>query len=331
MPAYRAAGDIARVIQAIPDFVSAIFVVDDHSPDNTVEIVSGLAARDGRIHLIRHPDNRGVGGAVMSGYRAAWEAGAAIIVKMDSDGQMDPRYLLPLIDPLLERKADYTKGNRFLHMRALRAMPPLRQLGNLGLSFITKIATGYWNIFDPTNGYTAIRAALVPLLDPGWIDSRYFFETSLLLELSRLRVVVRDVPIPARYDGESSSLSEVDTLFRFPPKLLRGFFRRILIQYFIRDFSTFSFLLLTGLAFTLFGAAWGIYHWRLSDLTHTPATTGTVMIAILPIILGIQFLLQALALDIQNIPTELFPLSGPDSTPTESEPARPGERSLPGS
>jgi glycosyltransferase involved in cell wall biosynthesis len=314
IPAYLAAREIAGVIQAIPDFVSAIFVVDDHSPDHTAEIVSILAAKDQRIHLICHPANLGVGGAVMSGYRAAWEAGAGIIVKLDSDGQMDPHYLYPLIYPLLQQKADYTKGNRFLHVRELRTMPFMRQLGNLGLSFITKTATGYWNIFDPTNGYTAIRAVLVPLLDSSQIDGRFFFETSLLLELSRLRAVVRDVSIPARYGDETSLLSEKDALFRFPLKLIRGLFHRILIQYFIRDFSTFSFFLLIGSIFTLFGTTWGAYHWRLSDLTHIPATTGTVMIAILPIILGVQFLLQALVVDIQNVPSEPVSLVEPNAS-----------------
>jgi len=300
IPAYRAAAHIESVLAKIPEFVTLIVVVDDRSPDDTAEIVGRCP--DPRVRLIRHETNQGVGGAVLTGYRAAMAAGADIIVKMDSDDQMDPAQLLPLIAPIVRREADYTKGNRFIHTRELTSMPLVRRIGNAGLSFMTKLASGYWNIFDPTNGYTAISAGVVGMIRQEFISRRYFFESSLLLELSLVRAAVRDVPMPAIYGSEKSSLSVWKTLFEFPPRLFRGLVRRIVLQYFVRDFSAFSLFLLAGLFLTIFGSVWGIVHWIKSYETGVPTPTGTVMLAVLPIVLGIQFLVQCVAADIQGVP-----------------------------
>lgn len=302
IPAYRAEKHILDVLAGIPRFVSFIVVVDDCSPDNTAELVQTCA--DSRVHLVSHERNQGVGGAVLTGYAKAVELGAEIIVKMDSDGQMDPAYIIPLIAPILMGQADYTKGNRFLHAHELKSMPLLRRVGNAGLSFLTKAASGYWNIFDPTNGYTAIQASIIPVLDDSKIDHRYFYESSMLIELGMNRAVIRDVYIPAKYQAEVSSLSEWKALLEFPPRLLAGFLRRLLIQYFIRDFGIFSVLLVLGLSFSAFGLIFGLYHWYLSSITATIASTGTVMIAVLSLILGWQLLIQCIAVDIQNIPHE---------------------------
>jgi glycosyltransferase involved in cell wall biosynthesis len=302
IPAFQAAKQITDVLRGIPKFVSAIVVIDDCSPDHTSELVTGC--NDSRIHLVRHERNQGVGGAVLTGYRKALELGAEIIVKMDSDDQMDPAYLIPLIAPILAGQADYTKGNRFLHADKLKSMPIIRRIGNAGLSFLTKAASGYWNIFDPTNGYTAIHATIISLLNTSRMHKRYFFESSVLIELGMIRAVARDVLIPARYHNEESSLSEWKAFFEFPPRLLAGFLRRLLIQYFLRDFSIFSMLLLSGVMFSSFGLVFGLYHWYISSITNTIASTGTVMIAVLPLILGSQLLIQAMIVDMQNIPIE---------------------------
>lgn len=302
IPSFQAAQSILRVISGLPRFVSRIVVVDDCSTDETAALVSQYAADDPRLVLVRHTVNLGVGGAVLTGYRRATELGADILVKMDADDQMDPAYLLPLVAPILTGEADYTKGNRFLHTRELRAMPVARRIGNLGLSFMTKVASGHWPIFDPTNGYTAIHAAIVPLVNRSAIDQRYFFESSMLLELGLLRAVVRDVSIPARYQGETSHLSKRRAFLEFPRRLFRGFCHRLWLQYFVRDFTMVSIFIVVGLALFLFGAAFGAYHWYLSINTGIAATTGTVMLAVLPIILGIQLLLQAMIADIQSTP-----------------------------
>ncbi len=200
VPAYCAEKTIQGVVECIPKWVDYLIVVDDCSPDRTREIVKSLA--DQKIHLICHDHNQGVGGAMLSGYQKAWELGADIIIKMDSDGQMDPLYMDALIQPIMKGQADFTKGNRFLHEADLRRMPWARRIGNLCLSFLTKLASGYWNIFDPTNGYTAISGAIIPIINKDRISKRYFFETSMLLELGLKRAVVRDVSMPAVYAGE---------------------------------------------------------------------------------------------------------------------------------
>lgn len=303
IPAYRAVATIAEVITGVPTFVRHVVVVNDASPDSTTDVVRSVG--DPRVVLVEHETNEGVGGAVMSGYARAAELGADIVAKMDADGQMDPEHLLTLITPIVTGQADYTKGNRFLHGRELRAMPGRRRFGNAGLSFMTKLASGYWGIFDPTNGYTAIHASLLPAIADASIAKRFFFESSMLLALSQLRAVVRDVYIPARYPaGARSQLSESRAAIGFPWQLLRGFVRRILLQYFVRDFTAVSLYLVFGLVLAVFGGVWGVWHWVSSAQAGTVASTGTVMIAVLPIIVGVQLLLQAITLDIQNVPAE---------------------------
>ena len=316
IPAYRAAASIREVIAGVPAFVRHIVVVVDGSPDKTA--LAARQAGDGRLEILVHERNQGVGAAVMSGYERARDLGAEVIAKMDADGQMDPDYLLALIAPIVLGEADYTKGNRFLHGRELSAMPGRRRLGNAGLSFLTKLASGYWNIFDPTNGYTAIHGSLVPLLGTAGVARRFFFESSMLLNLSLLRAVVRDVYIPARYPGNPSFLSESRAAVEFPLRLLSGFLHRLRIQYFLRDFTAVSLYLVFGVVLGLFGAIWGAWHWAISVQSGVPATTGTVMIAVLPIIVGVQLLLQAFTLDIQGAPsapihTSARLVGGPDA------------------
>ncbi len=310
IPAYKAEKHILRVLERIPDFISHVVVIDDCSPDRTAELVQQRTLVDPRVLLVQHTENQGVGGATVTGYHAAAEMGAMVIAKMDSDGQMDPNYLLPLINPIIQGKADYTKGNRFLYGTEIERMPLVRRIGNLGLSFLTKAASGYWNIFDPTNGYTAIRTALLKRMDLSKVDRRYFFETSLLIEMGIRRAVVRDVSIPARYGDETSSLSEWKALLEFPPKLLKGMLRRIYILHFFHDFTSIAVFLLGGLAGVTFGLIWGIYHWVKSSQMGVPASTGTVMIAVLPLMIGIQLILQAIVLDIQNVPGEVVDADG---------------------
>lgn len=300
IPAFGVARHIEGVIGAIPDLVSDIIVVDDASRDETARIVGRLA--DPRLRLLRHQENGGVGAAVITGYRQALELGADVVVKLDGDGQMDPAHLSSLLEPILAGEADYTKGSRFYHTRRLRQMPFLRRVGNLGLSFLTKASSGYWDVFDPTNGYTAIHRKVLEMLEWQHLDRRWFFETSMLIELNLLRAVVRDVQIAAKYGDESSSLSPVGALLRFPRKLLAAFCRRIWLQYFVREFSPVSLFLVTGALLSVFGTLWGAAHWLQSARTGVEASTGTVMIAVVPLILGVQLLLQAMSLDIQNVP-----------------------------
>jgi dolichol-phosphate mannosyltransferase len=309
IPAYRVASEIEAVIGSLPDYLRHIIVVDDASPDNTVKVVEALSNHDRRIFLIRHAHNRGVGGAMITGFQKALELGAQVIVKIDGDGQMDPAYIPELLAPLVQGKADYTKGNRFRDFESLRRMPIVRRIGNLGLSFLTKAATGYWNCFDPTNGYFAIRSEVLELMPLERLDRGYFFETSMLAHLYLLEAFVLDIPIPARYRGERSSLSVRRALFEFPLKLLSTYLRRILLKYFLYDFSMMSVYLLTGLPLLLFGLIFGSVKWAQYYHLGVPAPTGTVILPTLALILGIQILLSAIEIDMNAAPKA--PRSGP--------------------
>lgn len=302
IPAYRVERDIQDVLCGIPPYIAHIIVVDDASPDSSADLVTAAAQTDKRIHLIRHDRNQGVGGAMKSGFRVAIEKGAQIIIKLDGDGQMDPVHIPALLTPLIEGVADYTKGNRFRDFGSLRQMPLVRRIGNLGLSFLTKAATGYWNIFDPTNGYFAIRADVLKQLPLERIDNSYFFETSMLSHLYLLDAFVMDVTIPARYRNETSSLSIRRVLFEFPLKLTRTLFRRLVLKYFIFDFSMMSIYMLTGIPLLLFGLIFGITKWIQYAQLGIAAPTGTVILPTLSVILAIQILLSAIEIDLNASP-----------------------------
>lgn len=309
IPAYRVERDIESVVSGLPPYIKHIIVVDDASPDSCADLVTAAAQKDSRITLIRHSKNQGVGGAMISGFRKALELGAQIIIKLDGDGQMDSAHIPALITPLLEGKADYVKGNRFRDFQSLQQMPIIRRIGNLGLSFLTKAATGYWNIFDPTNGFFAIRAEILAQLPLEKIDRRYYFETSMLSHLYLLDAYILDIPLPARYRGETSNMVIRSVLIEFPIKLTRTFFRRIILKYFLIDFSMTSVYLLTGIPLLLFGLIFGITKWIQYAAIGIAAPTGTVMLPTLSVILAIQILLSAIEIDLNSTPRKA--LTGP--------------------
>lgn len=300
VPAHNEARHIARVIATIPDFVDHLIVVDDCSQDGTSE--AALACVDCRLMVLKTPSNQGVGGAVVLGYRKGLELGSDILVKMDGDGQMPPEYLSTLLDAIVDQGYDYAKGNRFLASDSLYQMPRKRLLGNMALTFLTKLASGYWHIFDPQNGYTAIKADALRMLDLEAIHKRFFFENDMLVHLKLLSLRVRDVGIPSRYGEEESDISVLKTGFAFPVLLVRRFLRRIYQEYVLRDFSPIALFLFLGAALFLWGIVFGIYVWIESFITQHPRSTGTIMLAVLPLIMGFQLLLQAFVMDIQQTP-----------------------------
>jgi glycosyltransferase involved in cell wall biosynthesis len=309
IPCYRVEREIQSVLDAVPSYIQHVIVVDDASPDSTPELVTASAEKDKRITLIRHPSNRGVGAAMVTGYSRALELGAQIVAKIDGDGQMDMDHLADLLQPLIEGRADYTKGNRFRDFKSLQNMPFVRRVGNMGLAFLAKAATGYWDLFDPTNGFTAIRAEALGHLPFEKIDRRYYFETSMLANLYLLGAVVKDIPMPARYRGEMSSLIVHRILFEFPSKLLTTFLRRLLLKYLIYDFSMGTIYLLAGIPLFLFGLIFGIVKWIQYARLGVAAPTGTVMLPTLSVLLGIQLLLSGIEIDLRSVPHE--PLSAP--------------------
>lgn len=304
VPAFNEARKIGGTLRAIPAFVSRIVVVDDCSTDNTAQVVEGHARDDARIVLVRHERNQGVGGAMVSGFRKALELRAEIVVKMDGDGQMPAEFLADLLRPLLARDADFAKGNRFHDFQALAHMPVVRRAGNVALSFLTKAAVGYWSCFDPCNGYVAIRGEILAALPLDRLHRSYFFETSLLAELYLLGAKIADVSMPARYGDEQSKLSVGRVLCEFPPKLIGCLARRLLLKNFLYDFSMESIYLLTSLPLLTFGLIYGLTNWIGYASAGIAAPTGTVMIAVITIILGFQLLLAAIAEDLRRVPEQ---------------------------
>jgi glycosyltransferase involved in cell wall biosynthesis len=304
IPCYRAATTIESVIGSIGTEVAAIYCVDDASPDDTARVLDQLAARDARVRVVRRPVNGGVGAATVDGYRAAIADGMGILVKIDSDGQMDPALIPDFIAPILSGQADYVKGNRFFNADTVGAMPAKRVIGNAGLSFLTKLSTGYWDLFDPTNGYTAIHADVAAALPQKRLHPRFFFESDLLFRLSTVQARVIELPLMAQYNAPNSHLNELRCLVTFPGLHLRNLAKRIGYNYFLRNFSLASVNLVLGILLAGFGFLFGLIEWVRSVDTGVPATTGTVMLSALPFLLGIQFLLSFLSHDMAMAPRE---------------------------
>lgn len=305
IPCYKVSNHIREVLYSLPEFIDDIIVVDDDCPENSGNIAESLGLD--KMHILYHDKNQGVGGAVISGFKKALELNSDIVVKLDGDGQMDAGKIEKLIQPLIDNTADYTKGNRFYDFEALRSMPKTRLFGNSLLSFAIKAASGYWNIMDPTNGFCAISSQTLQALNLDKIEKRYFFETDMLIHLNLMNKVVQDVPISAIYKDEISNLSIENVTLTFPFKILKRLIKRIFLQYYVYDFNMASIYLFFGIPFILFGLIFGIYHWTIGVMENMENNAGTIMLAALPIILGLQFLLQAISIDIHNIPKKNNP------------------------
>ncbi|MDE9566244.1 glycosyltransferase family 2 protein [Xenorhabdus bovienii] len=305
IPSYKVKNHILKVIEGIGDDVEKIYVVDDCCPDGTGDFVLE-SNTDKRVTVLKNDSNQGVGGAVMNGYTKALSDGMDIVVKIDGDGQMDPSLISLFIKPIIAGEADYTKGNRFFNLDRITEMPKIRLFGNAVLSFMTKISSGYWDLFDPTNGYTAIHRDIINHLPMDKISKRYFFESDMLFRLNTLKAVVVDIPMDAKYEDEESNLKIKNIIGDFLFKHTRNFFKRVFYNYYLRDMSLASIELPIGVVLFIFGIATGVTNWLDTINTGIPATPGTVMLSGLPIILGLQLILAFIGHDINNIPKRPF-------------------------
>ncbi|MFH0264226.1 glycosyltransferase family 2 protein [Vibrio rumoiensis] len=302
IPCFKVKKHILQVINSIGEEVDVIIAVDDCCPENTGEYILE-ACNDPRLIVIKHEKNLGVGGAIKTAYKKSLELNVDIVVKVDGDGQMNPKLIPRFIQPIVNGTCDYTKGSRFFNLESLLAMPALRKLGNTALSFVNKVSSGYWNIMDPTNGFTAIHKNALSLLPLDKINDRYFFESDMLFRLGTIRAVVRDVPMDSVYDDEESNLSVRKVLVDFPPLYIKSFYKRVFYTYFLRDLNGASMQMILGLTLILFGSIWGTTQWISSAESQIITTSGTVMIGALPIILGCQFMLSAINYDMNNMPS----------------------------
>ncbi|MGE5625414.1 MAG: glycosyltransferase family 2 protein [Bacillota bacterium] len=307
IPCYKVKAKVSQVIAGIGPEVAWILCVDDACPEKSGDYIRD-SVRDPRVSVIRLTENQGVGGATCAGYRAALEKHADVVVKLDGDGQMDPKLIPTLVKPIAAGAADYAKGNRFYNMEDVAAMPLLRLLGNAFLSFASKFSSGYWSVVDPTNGYTAVHGKVLSLLPLDKLSRRWFFESDMLFRLNTIGAVIADVPMRAVYADERSNFHALTVIPEFAWKHLRNYLKRIFYNYFLRGFSIASVELLAGIALLTFGIAYGAVEWEAAFSRQAYASAGTVMMAALPVILGFQLLLSFLNYDIQAAPTA--PLQG---------------------
>ena len=298
IPCYKVEDKIEAVLHQLPEWADYIIAVNDCSPDNTGNILNKEAEKNPKIHVIHHSHNQGVGGSMVSGFTKALELEADFIVKLDGDGQMDASHILPMLEILQNKQFDYVKGNRFFDRAHIGQMPFLRRIGNMGMGFFIKMASGYWHISDPANGFFAIRRETLQQVRFSNLAKRFFFESSLLIELYYTGARIRDISMPAIYGSEKSNLSIGKTLLTFPPKLLKAHLKRILLRYFVYDFNINSLYILFGWPLFIFGLVFGICKWIHFANLGIAAPTGTVMIAVLGVVLGFQIILASIQYDL---------------------------------
>jgi glycosyltransferase involved in cell wall biosynthesis len=297
VPAHNEELLVGTVVDTTPELVDHIIVVDDASTDATSSAAEKVGSPRTEVH--RLPENQGVGGAIVRGHQRALELGCDVSVVMAGDAQMDPAYLPKLLDPIADGEALFTKANRFYGEGSFDGMPRHRVVGNIAMSFLTKAASGYWGLFDPQNGYTAIHRSALERLQLDRLAKRYEFENDLLIKLNVLRVPARDIPIPAVYGEEVSGLK----VGRVAPRLLlmlwRGFWHRMWWKYVLQSFSAVALMFFTGLFLVTVGLAFSVFT-IVNTLGPPVASPGTVLLAVAPLLSGLHFLVSAMQLDIQE-------------------------------
>lgn len=303
IPYYNAANQIEKVIASLPDFIDTIIIINDNSSEPLpLEIIKKKCDEKTQLVFLENEINLGVGGATQKGFQYAIGQGFDIVIKVDADNQMDTSYLEKMLKPIINGKVKMTKGNRFRDTKAIKNMPIVRRIGNLALSFLTKAATGYWNNFDPTNGFIAIKVSVLKKIDFSNLSNRYFFETSLIAELYFTGAKIKDIAMPPIYGDEKSNMKVWKMPVIFLISLIKILFKRIIKKYFLFDFNIGSLYILFGMPLFLFGVFFGLYEWWFYASQNIFAPTGTIMIVSLSIIIGFQLVLQAIQYDIFNAP-----------------------------
>jgi glycosyltransferase involved in cell wall biosynthesis len=299
IPAYNEEKLIGKVIETIPAFVDDIVVVDDASRDQTGEVVKACVKKEARLIYIRHEKNEGVGGAIATGYQWVRDHGKDISVVMAGDAQMDPQDLPKLLDPVVEGEVDYAKGNRLFTGRAWEIIPRTRYLGNAVLSFLTKIASGYWHVADSQSGYGAVSLKVLETIDLDHIYRRYGMPNDFLVRLNVYQFRVRDVPVTPIYGiGERSGIKIYTVIFTLSFLLFKLFLWRIKEKYIIRDFHPLVLFYLLGFILTPIGFGFGLYLLIYRIMIGTVAATSALFSAFFTIS-GLQSLFFAMWFDME--------------------------------
>ncbi|MBI4619756.1 MAG: glycosyltransferase family 2 protein [Desulfobacterales bacterium] len=301
VPAYNEELMIRKTLETMPEFVDMIIVVDDRSLDRTSKVVKECRMTDGRVVLIRHDENQGVGGTIVTGYKKAIEEGIDVAAVMAGDAQMDPDDLIRVIEPVANGEVDYTKGNRLFRGESWELIPHYRYIGNSFLSLLTKIASGYWHIADFQCGYTAVSLTALKRINLDSIYKRYGMPNDMLVKLNIHDFKVRDISVKPVYNqGEKSNIK----LWRVIPTiswlLTKGFFRRMFEKYIIRDFHPLVFFYLFGILFFLVGSGLGIFTVIVDQLRLFDIGYGWMIMGGMLFMSGIQLILFAMWFDMDN-------------------------------
>ena len=296
VPAYNEEKLIGETLSGIPEYVDRIYLIDDGSTDRTGDVVKSF--RDPRVLYLRHDENKGVGAGIINGYKLALRDEMDVVAVMAGDNQMDPAELPRLIIPILEGEADYTKGNRLLSDSFRTGMSPLRSFGNTLLSLITKIGSGYWQVTDPQNGYTAISRQALESLDLDAVYPYYGYCNDLLIKLNAFGMRVMDVVIPARYGREKSSIKYSRYVLKVSPMLFKGFLWRLRVKYTVLDFHPLVLFYLAGMIALPLGMLFGFWAF-LQALLQTPLSSYYVLLDLFVLGMGVQMLLFGMLFDMQ--------------------------------
>ena len=254
--------------------------------------------------VVSNEKNLGVGGATLRGFKEAYKLNSDIILKIDGDGQMDVNLISKFVDPILQNKADYTKGNRFTNYENLIKMPIIRLIGNIILTFLTKLSSGYWNIYDPTNGFICIHKDVFNMLPHKKISNGFFFESDMLFRLYLIKAKIIDIPIATIYNDSKSNLVIPKVIIPFLIGNIINFFKRIFLEYFTINFNYISISLILSIFFMLSGYKIGLESLKLSSVTGVPTVSGTIGLTIILILIGFQLFINFINFDIRNYPKE---------------------------
>lgn len=299
VPAYNEEKLIGKVLKSMPAFIDHIIVVDDASRDRTGEVAKTYQKEDSRIVYIRHPKNEGVGGAIATGYKWARDNEIDLTVVMAGDAQMDPKDLPRLLDPAANGEVDYAKGNRLFTGKAWKVIPKSRYLGNAGLSFLTKIASGYWHIADSQSGYTVVTLDALRTINLDSVYKRYGMPNDFLVKLNVFHFRVRDVPVQPVYGiGEKSSMKVYKVAFTLSFLLFKLFLWRLKEKYIIRDFHPLVLFYLLGFVLTPLGCLFGCYLLLFRIFVGPVAATSALFAAFFAIS-GLQSLFFAMWFDME--------------------------------
>ena len=301
IPCYNEEKMITQTIKKIPEYIDHIIAVNDASTDNTIGVLKKLKKQYSKLIIVDNKVNQGVGGALIAGYDYAIKnTKATAIGIVAGDDQFDSSYLKAMLDDFIDQSADYVKASRFFHREAFKTMPKYRQFGNIFISLLTKFSTGYYSITDITNGCGWLRREIIEKVDLSIVEKRYDYETSMLTALSIANAKVIDHAVPAHYGDEKSTIKLIPTAWRNLKAVWKGFWRRIYYKYVLYGFHPVALFLFTGMFFLIISLLLAIFLLYVKLFAHQSPTAGSVMLAVLPFILGIQLTLTALTIDVSN-------------------------------